>query len=219
METLGPKAYVLCRAQLLNDKKLLKVPRLLRAVAPGNGSGKGIGFREDMGALVLRLMRKRVVEGLLYLAESKNGRSTYLSRCDTGDDEGSDIWESVKRKNQVGALLWLGHARSQNDTAPPSTVPGEFATLDLPKEIKTKIPVYNLQHLLGDDNVEMLEEKVPEMFADVQLVAVKAKSVTKDIQMRLWKLQGFLARFDEFGKEEMSGKRRMGEEQENEEDD
>lgn len=192
---------------------------MLRAVAPGNGSGKGIGFREDVGNLVLELMRKRVLEGLIYLAESKNGRSTYLSRCDAGDDERFDVWESVKWKNQVGALLWLGHARPQNDTTPPSTVPGEFATLDLPKETKTKIPVYDLQHLLGNDSAEVLKEKVPEMFGNVQLVAVKAKSVTKDIQMRLWKLQGYLARFDEFGKEEMSGKRRIEEEQETEEDD
>jgi hypothetical protein len=76
-----------------------------------------------------------------------------------------------------------------------SVAPGEFATLDIDKEMKSKVPVYNLQLLLGDSYVKDLRQHVPPTFTVFkhEVVALKNKKLTIDMQLRLWKLQGYLA--------------------------
>ncbi len=74
------------------------------------------------------------------------------------------------------------------------TIPGEFATLDRGRSMKSKTPVHNLQYLLGDTLVEDLREHIPLVFGN-EIVALKHKKVTIDMQLRLWKLQGYLAEY------------------------
>ena len=76
-----------------------------------------------------------------------------------------------------------------------SVAPGEFATLDMDKEMKSKVPVYNLQLLLGDSYVKDLRQHVPLAFRVFkhEVVVLKNKKTTIDMQLRLWKLQGYLA--------------------------
>ncbi len=73
-----------------------------------------------------------------------------------------------------------------------SVAPGEFATLDMDKKMKSKLPVHNLQILLGDALIEDLRRQVPWIF-NYEVVALKNKNATIDVQLRLWKLQGYLA--------------------------
>jgi len=72
--------------------------------------------------------------------------------------------------------------------------PGEFATLDMDKQMKSKVPVHNLQLLLGDDLIEDLRRHMPKVFK-YEVVSLKHRRVTVDVQLRLWKLQGYLAEY------------------------
>jgi hypothetical protein len=76
-----------------------------------------------------------------------------------------------------------------------SVGPGEFATLDMDKEVKSKVPVYNLQVLLGDSYVKDLRRHIPPTLRifNHEVVALKNKKTTINVQLRLWKLQGYLA--------------------------
>jgi hypothetical protein len=70
--------------------------------------------------------------------------------------------------------------------------PGEFATLDRDKEMKSKVPVHNLQLLLGSALIKDLRRDIPQIFK-YEVVALKHRKTTIDVQLRLWKLQGYLA--------------------------
>ena len=89
----------------------------------------------------------------------------------------------------VGEVMETTHKNSS------SVAPGEFATLDMDKEMKSKVPVYNLQLLLGDSYVNDLRRHIPPTFRIFkhEVVALKHRRTTIDVQLRLWKLQGYLA--------------------------
>lgn len=57
---------------------------------------------------------------------------------------------------------------------------------------KNKIPLHNLQLLLGSDHVENLRRELPSIF-NQEIVALKNRRTTIDVQLRLWKLQGYSA--------------------------
>ncbi|RDW71178.1 hypothetical protein BP6252_07741 [Coleophoma cylindrospora] len=133
-------------------------------------------WRPDMDDLVLGLMRRRLVESLRYCAKLQKG---YLVPC-------AD-WEVAKGKAQVGAFLWMEGEENNSDNNP-----SEFATLDIERGKAHKTPVHNLPALLGDELVKELKEELPSVFEN-KILALKHKRNTVDLQLRLWKLQGFLA--------------------------
>jgi hypothetical protein len=199
----GPRAYVLSRAELLEATNARKGPFAnpqerfpnKRELEWKVFRDQKIGWREDMDQFVLELMRRRVGEGLQYLQSLKKG---YLVRCKD--------WEEAKNKKQVAAVLWLGaqeHAKADIESDAASTdgpghssagvVPHEFATLDLNKQPKSKLPVHNLPQLLGAAHLKKLRDHAPEFFKS-ELIAVKQRNATVDIQLRLWKLQGYIAK-------------------------
>jgi hypothetical protein len=144
------------------------------------------GWREDMHEFILRLMRRRIVENLVALTNLKRG---YVVGCSG--------WEDALAKPQIGAFLWTGGAGEMEEgmDAPP-----EFATLDTTigrkEESKTKkIPVHNLRRLLGKDKLAELREKLPSGIFKRDVVVLKHKQQTVDVEMQLWRLQGFLAEY------------------------
>jgi hypothetical protein len=144
------------------------------------------GWREDMHEFILRLMRRRIVENLVTLTNLKRG---YVVGCSE--------WEDALAKPQIGAFLWTGGAGEMEEgvDAPP-----EFATLDTTigrkEESKTKkIPVHNLRRLLGKDKLAELREKLPSGIFKRDVVVLKHKQQTVDVEMQLWRLQGFLAEY------------------------
>jgi hypothetical protein len=154
---------------------------------------KNIKWRDDMHTFVLELMRRRVVENLEYLCTRRRG---YVVKTES--------WDEARKKKQIGAFLWIGKGDidqadggSEDAAAVTSTMlePGEFATLDIKTGNKTKLPVHNLQVLLGQEHVKALREKYSNVF-NAEIVVVKDKKATADIILRLWKLQGFLAKYE-----------------------
>jgi hypothetical protein len=143
-------------------------------------------WREDMHQFILRLMRRRIVENLVALTNLKRG---YVVGCSG--------WEDALAKPQIGAFLWTGGAGEMEEgmDSPP-----EFATLDVTigrKEgCKTKkIPVHNLRRLLGKDKLAELRETLPSGIFERDVVVLKHKQQAVDVEMQLWRLQGFLAEY------------------------
>lgn len=145
-----------------------------------NSVMKQVVWREDMGSLVLELMRRRVVEELIYYAQlsEDESRNTYVVRCDT--------WDAVKdpRYNgHRGCILWFGEAGNG---------PGPRAIMDIPGvRSGRKIPVHNMQALLGPEHIARLREAAGVFCEGFLFMLVRKR--TMELQLKLWKLQGYLA--------------------------
>jgi hypothetical protein len=187
----GPTAYMIARQDYLAQqtqngelhrmeyKKLMMLHHNSDRIKPI--ANRAI-WREDMESLVLRLMRRRVLEDLIYLStlSADTTRDPYVVRCQTWDDVKDD-----KYRGQRGCVLWLGPEGEDGG-------PGPRATMDIPGvKYGRKIAVHNLWRLLGEEGVEKLRESV-ELFREGEVFLVLRKR-TVEMQMKLWKLQGFLA--------------------------
>jgi hypothetical protein len=144
------------------------------------------GWREDMHEFILRIMRRRIVENLVALTNLKRG---YVVGCSG--------WEDALAKPQIGTFLWTGGAGEMEEG---TDSPPEFATLDITigrkEESKTKkIPVHNLRRLLGKDKLAELRETLPSGIFERNVVVLKHKQQAVDVEMQLWRLQGFLAEY------------------------
>ncbi|KAI9737701.1 MAG: hypothetical protein M1818_005705 [Claussenomyces sp. TS43310] len=200
--TFGSKSYTLSRMSLLhamhvqrsgydNGHRNFPMPNIKQSRA---FQKYDIKFREDTDTFVLELMRRRTVERMKYLCDLKRG---YLVSCKAqeGGEMAVGVWEDAKMKKGTAAMLWLGPiAGSKGEDI---AEPGEFSTLDVEKELKCKIPVHNLPRLLGPTYVEDLRRYAPHMFG-AEVVVLKHRRLTVDLQLRLWKLQGYLATFEPF---------------------
>ena len=139
-----------------------------------------------MDDFVLKLMRRRAVEAIIYLMEVRRG---YVVRCWD--------WEEVKIKPQVGMILWLWKTESSKNEVVElgsNEEPPEFATLELGTWKKHMVPVHNLQWLLGKEQCAKLKRIYPQMF-NTGIVVIRHRRLTVDLQLRLWKLQGYLAEY------------------------
>jgi len=141
-------------------------------------------WRTDMHEFVLELLRRRTVEDLVHVIRLKRG---YVVGCSG--------WEDAKAKPQVGAFLWTGGNGDIEMDAPP-----EFATIKVntQKNKTRKVPVYNLRALLGREKLAELREKLLNGIFQKELLVLRHKRVTVELEMRLWKLQGYLAEYRDF---------------------
>ncbi|KAH8815932.1 hypothetical protein F5884DRAFT_666913 [Xylogone sp. PMI_703] len=203
--TLGPRVYTLSRKSLLRllvtkksgyEKQWQRFPaQRMLAVRQFIGIKHKLSWREDMDDFVLELLRRRAVESLTYISHLK-GR--YLSR--TVD------WESALKKPQTGAFLWLGKEgiRQGKNTFQggdeTTAIPPEFATLQLGKTKRHKVPVHNLLLLLGENHLEKLRT-VHTVFGESEILAVRNRKLTIELQLQLWKLQGYLAKHENISEE------------------
>jgi hypothetical protein len=153
---------------------------------------EGARVRPDMAGFMLELMRRRVVEEFEYLVPLK----VYIRACKSWDD-------ATKSSRQPGALLWTGPIRSgeleeepADDKEAQIRGPPEFATLKIGTVKSRKVPVHNLETLLGKDHLQRLKEKCP--LFDAEILMIRHKNVTVDIQLKLWRLQGYLAKYEQF---------------------
>jgi hypothetical protein len=214
--SLGPGAYTLSRQALLTA---MKSPKSGWHMAPWKDFTTGgtrnsaiarkvrdhASWRTDMDDFVLELMRRRVVEGLVYLVQRKRG---YVAGC-------VDWVDAKWSGRQQGVILWTGKNGCEEGELPgpdpavdgkakvaldedgsPSSYPGHddppgFAALTIGKKTPHMVPVHNLQVLLGLGHLEKLKEQCS-IFRR-ELLIVRDKNLTVDLQMKLWKLQGYLA--------------------------
>ncbi|ROT39884.1 hypothetical protein SODALDRAFT_140603 [Sodiomyces alkalinus F11] len=157
-------------------------------------------WRRDMHLVVLENMRRQVVQQLEYFAGlcSSDERS-YLTPCSS--------WDAINRDLiHRGCVLW----RSQSDETQDATTtggsaaggkgprddgsPDQLATLDIPDaKYEKKLPVYNLDRLLGEDHLAILL-KTPLFRHNPLLVLGRRRTIP--LQLLLWKLQGYLAEYD-----------------------
>ncbi|ORY71343.1 uncharacterized protein BCR38DRAFT_8493 [Pseudomassariella vexata] len=185
----GPSAYVPARKDLLDS---FAVPgsgytqayrRLMAATTSAYRplSGKAV-WREDMGAYVLDLMRQQIVDDLLYLSKlcAEQGRY-YIVKCYG--------WDDVQYKHK-GALLWFDEP--SQGMIEVKNQPGPFATFDFKANgVKTSVAVHNMTMLLGNENANRVKNKAI-VFKDGAIFMAAGRRTT-DLQIRLWKLQGYLA--------------------------
>ncbi|PMD13344.1 hypothetical protein NA56DRAFT_585704 [Hyaloscypha hepaticicola] len=193
---LGYTVYILASQHILRamqDPKGygMKQKNKMRNMAQRRGIStskflSAAGWREDMHEFILRIMRRRIVENLVALTNLKRG---YVVGCSG--------WEDALAKPQIGTFLWTGGAGEMEEG---TDSPPEFATLDITigrkEESKTKkIPVHNLRRLLGKDKLAELRETLPSGIFERNVVVLKHKQQAVDVEMQLWRLQGFLAEY------------------------
>lgn len=153
-------------------------------------------WREDMDTLVLKLMRRRIVDELLYLTEKCTGklRRKYLTPLRGG-------YEEARKRKLRGCLVYVGggspimvgnNATGDGVVKPPMM---RVSTLEIKGErYNTKMPVYDATVLLGKEELKRLrDEEKTGFWRQAQLFAV-GKEATIDVQMKLWKLEGYMAK-------------------------
>lgn len=198
--SIGPYAYVLAREPLLkqfSNEALGNEPHghrsmqlhTLESMYPPRSRDQGplrdvlrtAKVRSDIDTFVLELMRRRAVEELEHLLKLK----VYI--------QPSVSWKDATRASrQVGAILWTGSVRGEPSQSDVEKAPPEFATIDI-GTTKRKTPVHNLEKLLGGEHLQKLKDKFG--LFEKKLLVVRHKNMTVGIQMKLWKLQGFLAEY------------------------
>ncbi|TGO51725.1 hypothetical protein BCON_0155g00080 [Botryotinia convoluta] len=146
-------------------------------------------WRSDMDTFLLELMRRRTAELLEYLC----GKKSYIHKCAS--------WEEVEFSEQTGCVLWMGQKltsreegeHGQEGEQEQEFPPGEFETKRIGPGGRKIVPVFNLRTMMGKKWIEKIREG-NRIFGN-QILVVKHKNATKEIQMRLWKLQGYVATY------------------------
>ena len=145
-----------------------------------------IVWREDMDTFVLERIRKSITNELIYLASRP---AAYIAPCKEP--------HSIAKHGQIGAVLYLGNAlpsHSHHESANTSESaaeqgPPEYAMHHYRSQY---IPYYNMLSLLGPTNICTLRQRGSNRF-DGQIAALKAKNMTRNVQLALWSLLGYLA--------------------------
>ncbi|KLU91460.1 hypothetical protein MAPG_09980 [Magnaporthiopsis poae ATCC 64411] len=151
-------------------------------------------WRADMDELVCGLMRARVLKSLQYLAtfcEDPFEPRDYIVRCKAERLEEEDWGKHEFR----GCVLWLGG--SVGDPASNQPPPKEFEVVTASGVRRnTALPVHDLNRLLGPEAVQTLRTE-SEVFKQ-GVFFMLARPRTKQLQMWLWKLQGYLAEYPDY---------------------
>ncbi|KAK3951980.1 hypothetical protein QBC32DRAFT_342651 [Pseudoneurospora amorphoporcata] len=201
-QELGPSAYTLSNQALLHDFVIRGSPyygsnrKMLRRNAR-NRTGltevlnKAV-WREDMDSLVLKLMRRRIVDELLYLTGKCTGslKRKYLTPVRGG-------YHEAREKKLRGALIYVGWGPlSRNDGRAMEMMrpPQRVLTLEIKGErYSTKMPVYDATVLLGDEDLQRLMDEETGFWRQAPLFAV-GREATTELQIKLWKLEGYMAK-------------------------
>lgn len=189
----GPSAYVLARQDVLKSVSTPKTPYSQlnrRFFGPTTSRYKTIAgqavWRQDMDAFVLDQMRQQIVQSILYLSKmcTDQGRY-YVVKCFG--------WDDVKHK-QRGAVLWFDDPAEDGKSS--KNEPGPFAVFDIESEnvsAKTGVVVHNMPMLLGPEYSQQVRKEAA-VLQDGSIFMLAGRRTT-DLQLRLWKLQGYLSDF------------------------
>ena len=143
-------------------------------------------WREDMADFVLGQLRESVFEDLRSWAAKS---SDHIVLCGSYDE--------LDGQKHVAAVLWLG-SQTEPFVRAPSTAGPDMASGPAPYAMRRHmdhyVPCYNLVALLGNQKSQFLREAHPSRFGG-QIAVVKAQGRTKKLQLKLWKLLGFVNRF------------------------
>lgn len=189
----GPRAYVLARQDLISAfaTKRSGYEHQPRRLFGGSSSryaklsGTAV-WREDMDSLILHRMRQEIIKDLFYISGlcTEENRS-YIVACHS--------WDDVKHKPN-GSVLWFEDAPILNEVANPDAQPGPFSIYNTNTDSGTNsMALHNIPMLLGAQNAARIRQK-PAMFGDASLFMLTGRRTT-DLQLKLWRLQGYLANY------------------------
>ncbi|KAK4138524.1 hypothetical protein BT67DRAFT_369930, partial [Trichocladium antarcticum] len=197
----GPSTYILSKQSLLRELTRRESPRLgdhRRLMRQGSSRiGRAVGaavWRSDMEAVLLELMRRRVVDGLLHFAAMVEAEDRkYLVRCAR--------WDAVRELNHRGCLLFLGRGggvegKIGGGEEEPLLRPGyelpRLSTMEIEGvRYGGTLAVHDLRVLLGVQHVARLKGG-SRLLRDGSLFLL-GRQATVHLQMLLWKLQGYMA--------------------------
>jgi hypothetical protein len=187
----GPSAYVLARQDLISSftKKRSGYETHPKRLFGGSSSryskfaGRAI-WREDMDTFILGRMRQDIVNDLLYLSRLCTEDSRYyIVKC-CG-------WDDVRYKHK-GAVLWFGNNSQSDAIDSPEAQPGPFATYDVSNDgATTSVAVHNIPMLLGTDDTAKIRQNAAALGTGSLFMLAGRR--TTDVQLKLWRLQGYLA--------------------------
>ncbi|KAK5995969.1 hypothetical protein PT974_04389 [Cladobotryum mycophilum] len=181
----GPvTAYTLCRKTIVDlvGGPNRKYAAMLTAVRTGMamaGETRNTVWRQDMGDVLLQMMRRQAVDALITRGNKPHEpKDRFIKACAN--------WDAVKDVKLRGCVLWLPEKR---DAA------GQYATFDVEGvQYGKKMAVHNLFWLLGEEEVQRLRDSAP-MFRDNDILVLTqwASNSMMRLHMLLWRLQGYLA--------------------------
>lgn len=155
---------------------------LLLATRTGMAVGSNIKspvWRQDMGDVLLHMMRRRVVDALISQAEpERQDKNNSIQVC--------QAWGDIKDVKHRGCVLLPSTSRQESST--------QYATIDVEgAKYGQKLAVHNLHWLLGDSELERLRS-ASKLFHNDILVLDQGKSKSEmKLHLLLWRLQGYLA--------------------------
>ncbi|PNP56167.1 hypothetical protein THARTR1_03692 [Trichoderma harzianum] len=180
-------SYMLNRKLLVDmvggpNKKYLAMLLAARSGMAIGPDSKTAVWREDMGDVLLQMMRQQATDALATrgnrLHEPKH---KFIEPCAN--------WKDVGGVRLRGCVLWLPEKKDAAD---------QYATLDIGEaQYGRKMVVHNLHWLLGEREVRRLRDSA-ELFRDGEIFVLKqwpSMSVMK-LHLLLWRLQGYLAEPD-----------------------
>ncbi|GAP92630.1 putative esterase-like protein [Rosellinia necatrix] len=187
----GPSAYVVARRDLISafTMKASGYEKQAKGLFGGVSSrysrfaSKAV-WREDMSSFILSRIRQGIVEDLLYLSNlCVDDSRHYIIKCHG--------WDDVQSKRE-GAILWLGNTAEPNQAPNPDIQPGPFAIYNIAKDNRTtSLAVHNLPMLLGTEDIAKVRQEAA-VLADGSLFVLAGRR-TANLQVKLWRLQGYLA--------------------------
>ncbi|KAI1126410.1 hypothetical protein F5Y10DRAFT_244954 [Nemania abortiva] len=191
----GPSAYVLARRDLISafTTKGSGYERHPGRLFGGTTSryarfaGSAV-WREDMDSLILHRMRRGIIDDLLYLSRlcAEDSRH-YIVECHG--------WDDVQHKHQ-GAVLWFSNPAEPDETAEPRAQPGPFSIYNISNNgANTCVAVHNMPMLLGVQGAAEIRQNAA-ILAGGSLFMLAGRRTT-NVQLKLWKLQGYLADYKE----------------------
>ncbi|KXJ92847.1 hypothetical protein Micbo1qcDRAFT_160684 [Microdochium bolleyi] len=196
----GPRAYMLARRDLVSAlaqrQSGFHERRLMSATSSKYRDIAVNGFwRTDMDTVALDLMRRGILDDLLYLARlCAEGQRYYIVRCYG--------WGDVQYKHK-GAILWFDKVAAEIGSASQDTKvvdevePAPYAVFDVEQapaqgdQRKESLVIHNIPKLLGKAYAERLREGA-KPFSDGGEIFMLAGRRTLDVQEKLWKLHGYL---------------------------
>ncbi|XXG99631.1 hypothetical protein Hte_005972 [Hypoxylon texense] len=204
----GQRAYVLARQDLLSSFTVKKsgFGSAPKQITNANFRQKSlvdkVVWREDMDTYILDRMRQAIVDDLLYVSGLVAGAGRYyIVKCYG--------WGDVQYKHK-GAVLWFGEpddddeggaSSSDRTSSSSSNEPGPFATFDIQKNdiqgeaMTTTVAVHNMSMLLGPEQARRVKEQAA-VLKDGNLFMLAGRRTT-DLQLKLWKLQGYISDYRE----------------------
>ncbi|KAI2643408.1 hypothetical protein GGS21DRAFT_496206 [Xylaria nigripes] len=220
----GPAAYVLARQELIASFKKPRLSYFRHHMHLFGGSSSRYQklasqsvWRHDMDSFILGLMRKDVVDQIIYLSKlCIEDSRRYIVKCDG--------WDDIKYKHN-GALLWFNDTTPEANATPESDIasdsdavsdfdpasdikmgsdssppPGPFAVYNTThstahQNLSISVAVHNMPMLLGPEETDRLKKEAG-ILADGSLFMLAGRR-TIDLQLLLWKLQGYLVDYRE----------------------